>query len=60
MLHQAVDRLERGIAEFTGEMRVDRRGAETGVPEGLLDEREGDARFEEMRGIAVAPMLSAT
>ena len=41
-------------AEFAGEVGVDGGGAEAGVPEGLLDEREGDARFEEMRRVAVA------
>ena len=34
-------------------MRVERGGAEAGVPEVVLNEREGDARFEEMRGVAV-------
>ena len=36
------------------EMRGERGGAETGVPKVVLDEGESDARFEEMRGVAVA------
>ena len=35
------------------EMRVERGGAEARVAEVILTEREGDARFEEMRGVAV-------
>ena len=35
------------------EMRGERGGAEAGVAEVILNEREGDAGFEEMRGVAV-------
>ena len=39
------------------EMRVERGGAEAGVAEVVLNEGEGDARFEEMRGVAVAERM---
>ena len=52
--HQPVDRFERGIAEFAGEMGVDRGGPGTGVAEVVRDQAEVDAGFEEMGGVAVA------
>jgi hypothetical protein len=54
--HQAVDGLERAVAEFPREMGVDRGGLGAGVPEVILDEAERHARFEEVRGGAVAEL----
>lgn len=52
--HQAMDRFERGLAEFARQVRVDGGRARTFVPEILLDELKSDARFQEVGGVAVA------
>lgn len=38
--HQVVDRMERGVVEDTGQVRVDGGGLGAGVPEVLLDQGE--------------------
>lgn len=52
--HQIVDGRERFVVERAGEMRIDRCGLRTRMPEILLNEPKIDAGFEQMCGVTVA------
>ena len=53
-LHQVVDGVDGGVAEFPGQVGVDGRGLRAIVPQVVLDQAEIDAGFEKMRGVTVA------
>ena len=55
-LHQAIDRIDRGLADLWGEMGVDLRGPSAPMAEGGLDEAEIHAVFEQVGRVGVPPV----
>ena len=57
-LDEAVDRIESGVADFTGEMSVDRGGTRAGMAEILLDQLELDAGFKEVGCVGMSKRMN--
>ena len=55
-LHHRIDQGEGIFVAFAGEMQIDHGGLQAGVAHVLLDEAQVHPGFEQMGGIAVAPM----
>ncbi len=52
-LPEAVDGIEGVVADYAGEVGVDRGGTRAGMAEILLDQPELDASFEEVGGVGM-------
>jgi len=53
-LDEAVDRIEGSVADYAGEVGVDRGGTQAGMAQILLDRQDLDAGFEEVCGVGMA------